>query len=483
MSLLAAPLHLRPPYAWALVVSAAVAVVALFVSLQAATVGLLATIVAWWAWQNPLSAFLLLLVVSPLLPMFKVTQTFGSITLLKDIILGVCLARVVFWPLWQQTLPYRRNLIWLPLIALVAWAALATLRADIFLLGILRARELVLYITAFGIALYLPYQKNFARELVGWVLAAYVMVVVVAGYQWFTAQSSTVLRFDPARQIWIPRISSTLAHPSVFGEYLILIGLIGGTLAWGARQRWEKLTLAAVATSCLPLIYLTYSRAVWIGALAALGAGIFALGYQHWRQHHAVAWRKVLIALLVVVVAAAAILKLTLVGVFLTSAFDTSYRSNEVRLEYMARLVAPTTNIEAIIGRGLGDVITQNYRKVELTSYDIASTSSRTVQVAKNRTLVDNQYLKTFIELGLVGLLIYFWLFARLWRGSLQLLYDEKTRALGFLGIAFLAAFVILGLFIDIWDIFPTNLAFWTLAGIISAYQTPEIVKSMKEEK
>lgn len=478
---MSAHLNIRAPYAWGLVVIAALAVVALVVSLQAAIVGLLAIVVAFWAWQNPTSAFLLLLVVSPLLPMFKITQTFGSITLLKDIILVICLARLVIRPLWQRTLPYRRNLIWLPLLSLVLWVALATLRADILLLGILRARELTLYIAAFFIALYLPHKKDLARELVGWLLAAYVMVVIVAGYQWWFAQSSAVLRFDPARQIWIPRISSTLAHPSVFGEYLVLIGITSGSLAWIARKQREKIVLAAVALSCLPLIYLTYSRAVWIAVVAAIGAGVLAYGYQRWREAHTVAWRKVFGYSLVALIAAASVIQFTPVGVFLKSAFDTSYRSNEVRLEYVARLVAPVTNSEAIVGRGLGDVVAQNYREVKLTSYDIASTSSRTVQLAKDSTLVDNQYLKTFIELGLVGLLIYVWLFARLLRGSLQLLRNEQTRAAGTVGVSFLAAFAVQALFIDVWDIFPTNLAFWTLAGIISAYQTPELVTRQLE--
>lgn len=457
--------------AWAAVIVAAAAIVALAISPQVAALLLLAAAACWWAWENPTAAFMLLITVSPLLPMFKVTQTFGSITLLKDVLLIVLAAKLIGLPLLRKQLPYRPNILWLPLLGLVAWLAIATLRADSLTLGVLRARELGLYLVAYFVALYLPRRRAFLTELATWLLLAYGAVLLNGMYQWYFAQSSTVLRFDPARSIWIPRISATLAHPSVLGEYLILITATASAVAVTARGKL-KLVLSLTALSTLPLIYLTYSRAVWLGLMAAVAVAILSLLYSRWRSGRAgLPWKKIIAGLAGLIVLGLLVVQFTSAGVFLRSSFDARYRSNAVRLEYLARLVAPTTNLEALIGRGLGDVTAQNFRTTDVTAFDIASTSSRTVQLAKNSTLVDNQYLKTWIELGLAGLLLYVWIFIRLGKASFRLLKHSTTQALGLVSLAFLSATIVQALFIDIWDIYPTNLAFWIIAGLTSAYQ------------
>lgn len=502
---------LRGDLAWGLLGAVVVACIAFFISPQSAWLALLAGLICWWSWHNPFPAFLLLLVASPLLPMFKVTQTLGSITLLKDAILLISVVRLVIQPALTKTLPYRRNILLLPLLVLVAWIILSAVRADTLLLGILRTRELLLYLAAYLIALYTPLSKQRLRELVGWLLLTFVAVLAGAAYQWWFAPSSAVLRFDPARQIWIPRLSSILAHPSVLGHYLILLIYVSLAVAftptprkhrswrpvqndsfmlalpkklqpsgwvWGFTTRTShRLTASLLAILGLPLLYLTYSRAVWIGLAVSVVVVSIALLWQ--RQHRRLPWRSlgvyVLGGTLLLIIAA----QFTQIGVFLKSSFDTQYKSNEVRLEYVARLLAPTTNLEAIVGRGLGDVTNQNFREVELTTYDIASTSSRTVQLAKDSTLVDNQYLKTFIEMGLVGLLIYAWIFIRLYRASWQLLQAPQTQGIGLVTLGFITAFAVQALFIDVWDIYPTNLAFWVVAGLASAWRTPTVVASL----
>lgn len=462
-------------YAWTLVVVLAAAVVAMFVSLQAAVILLLATILAWWSWQNPAASFYLLVVVSPLLPMFKVTQTLGSITLLKDVLLLTGFLRLVVLPLLSKTLPYRRNVLGLPLLGLFLWLMLATLRSDSLILGLLRARELGLYLLAYFFVLYLPRRRQFLAETLHWVLAAYAVIVTASVYQWLYAGSSAVLRFDPARQIWIPRLSATLAHPSVLGHYLTIIAIVCAAAAWSQRgaRRWQ---LAAVSLSTLPLIYFTYSRAVWFGLAAAIVVGLGATWYQQWRgSGHRLPWRQIAWSLVAASVVLTLLVQGTSLGVFLKSSFDTGYRSNEVRLEYVARLLAPTTNTEALLGRGLGDVIAQNFREIDVTAFDIASTASRNIQLAKDSTLVDNQYLKTFIELGFFGLLLYAWIFFRLARTAWALLSESAAASIGLIGLTSLVAAATQALFIDLWDIYPTNVAFWIIAGLISAAAMPPL--------
>lgn len=173
---------------------------------------------------------------------------------------------------------------------------------------------------------------------------------------------------------------------------------------------------------------------------------------------------------LVAIVGIVAVLRFTPAGGLLRSIVDPTYGSNEERVEFLVRLVAPLTNRNAIIGNGLGDVIAQNFREVDLEAYDIAAGASRAVQLTKNTTLVDNQHLKTFIEMGVVGIGLYLWLYWRFaWNAVKTALRTSNTNAaIGYWGVGFLAAFIIQGLFIDIWDIFPTNLLFWIIAALLS---------------
>jgi len=164
-------------------------------------------------------------------------------------------------------------------------------------------------------------------------------------------------------------------------------------------------------------------------------------------------------------------LKLTPAGIYVKSFIDPRYASNEERLEFVARLIAPMTNVEAMVGKGLGDVMLQNFRQSDIEIYDLATGNSRSVQLIKNQTLVDNQYLKTGVEMGLVGLLIYGWIYWRFFRtcriNSNE--FSPTSRIVGLWGGGFLTVFVIQAFFIDIWDIWPTNAMFWIVAALTAA--------------
>lgn len=464
--------HISVLYAWALIATMVVAVMALAVNLQTAVWLTVFLIIGWWAWTAPTRAFLLLLILMPLLPLLKVTQTLGTGTLVKDVLIGVLMLRLVVYPLWQQQLPYRRNILLLPVILLVGWILLAAGRADELLLGVLRARDLLLYPLLYFVALYLPHRERFYREAVVWAGIVVLIVLSLAVYQGVALPDSSVLRFDPARQVWIPRLSSTLAHPSILGQYLVVWSTLLVAVTWFGQRR-DRLLAAVAALLTIPFVYLTYSRAVWIG----LAVGLFSMGavamWQRWRGNYRLPWRWLAAGTVGVVVLGTILWQTTSLGVFVRSAFDPTYASNQERLEFLARLIAPMTNADALVGRGLGDVLEQNFRSVEVTAFDVASGASRSVQVAKDQTLVDNQYLKTFVEMGLVGLLLYGWIYYLLLRRGAELVRlgaNDLVRGLGVWGVGFVVAFIIQALFIDIWDIWPTNALFWIIAGLLSGH-------------
>ena len=149
--------QLKAIFAWSLLAVLTCAVIALTVNLQAGFFALLFALVAWWAWEHDELSLLYLVALAPLLPMFKITQTLGNFTLIKDVIIVVLFLKAVAVPLWQQTLPYRRNVFAWPIIALLVYMAVALAMADSPTLGILRAREIGLYMPLYIAVLSIPY--------------------------------------------------------------------------------------------------------------------------------------------------------------------------------------------------------------------------------------------------------------------------------------------------------------------------------------
>ncbi len=468
-------LTLSPAYAWGLVVLAALSVVALGISLHMALAGLLFVLVAWWAWQEPEPGFLFLVVLAPLLPLLKATQTLDDITLVKDVIILTLAARLFIYPLLTKQLPYRRLELIFPLLLLGAWVLLGVARADSPVLGIVRARDLLLYPLLYVVAAYLPTSSKIWRERLWWFLGSATAVLLLGAYQWLWAADSAVLRLDPERSIWIPRLSATFVHPSIYGEYLVLVVTLLLALFLQIKDVRARFMAAVLGLGNLLSIYLTYSRGVWLGLVAAVIAMFVArLRSASWRSYGGQPYwkrQRLISGSVAIIVTVIFFLLMTSAGTFLRSSFDPTYGSNEIRLEFLARLLSSVSNSEALFGKGLGDVVTQNFRVIDLQGSEVVLGEARAVQRAKDATLVDNQYLKTFVELGLFGLLIYFWLFWRLARSAWQAAQAQETvrRILGLWTFGFLAAFIIQAFFIDIWDIFPTNAAFWILAGLLAA--------------
>lgn len=475
-------------YAWIIIGGLAAAFIALFFSWQLGFFCLLFMATAWWVWENPEPGFWLLIVLAPLLPMLKITQTIGTATLIKDVIILTLFTKQFGWPLIRHTLPYRRAALTAPIICLVAWTMLEAARADNgWLLGVLRARDIILYALLYFGVLYLPHSKKLMKQRLYWLLATAGIVLLQGIYQWWWAMDSAVLRFDPVRQIWIPRISSTLGHPSIFGQYAVSVSLLAAALAVYSAKVKRRAGWFLIWLLILPFIWLTYSRAVWIGWLA--GTGVISISWgaaEAAKKISKKAILKIVIGLgFAGVVGVIGISQLTPIGLYVRSFVDPRYASNQERLEFMSRLVAPMTNTEALFGQGLGDVLVQNFRQNDIELYDIAVGNSRDVQLTKNRTLVDNQYLKTWVEMGLAGLLLYGWIYWRVWQSSAANIKKagREGRVIGLWSWGFLTAFTVQAFFIDIWDIWPTNAMFWLVAGLVGASTQMILTDEQRQDK
>ena len=459
---------------WIIVAGLVASFIAVFLSWQLGFFCLLFMATAWWVWQNPEQGLWLLIVLAPILPMLKITQTIGTATLVKDVIIVTLFTRQFLWPIIRQTLPYRRAALTTPIIWLIIWTGMEALRADNGLvLGILRARDIIIYAFLYFGVLYLPHSQQRMKQRLVWLLNSAGVVALLGIYQWLWAMDSAVLRFDPVRMIWIPRISSTLAHPSIFGQYIVSICLLVAAIGMVWTNKKQRLVWLGLWLIILPFIWLTYSRAVWIGFIVGMSAVIVTWGMTELAKTMS---RKSLVKIIVVagvimVGGTLGMMHYTRAGIYVRSFIDPRYASNEERLQFMARLIGPMTNTEALVGKGLGDVMMQNFRQDDIQIYDIATGNSHDVQLIKNQTLVDNQYLKTMVEMGLAGLLLYGWLYWRFLLSCFDTIgaTNATSKIIGLWGVGWLAAFVMQAFFIDIWDIWPTNAMFWIVAGLTAA--------------
>ena len=445
--------------------AAAIAIfLGLFFSAQAGLFAIAAMWVAVGAWRYPKEAFLLLLFVAPLLPILKATQVLSVVTPLKDVVIGALLLKTTILPLVQKRDPYRRNVLLFTLVLFTLWALVGFLRADNTVLGLLRLRDLFLYIPLLWIARAVIASYADLRLLLRIVVGGGAIILLLVGLQFLAWPDGMVLRYDPVLATWIPRVSGTLAHPNLLASYLLfLIPLVSSLFLVRSFSLRARSLFAVCTIASLLILFFTYSRSGWIAVVGALGALVGLVLVR----------RRRLVLPSVALAAGVFLLLVTLVPgakTFLRTAIDPTYASNAERLEILAGVVATASPTSAIVGEGLGDVVSATMRSVSISLGDIAAADVRHVQIAKARTFVDNAVLKTWLELGVVGLGLIFWITVRAlgmsWRESRMGSLPEG-RALARALFATTVGLVVLSFFLDVPEIFPVALFWWAFVGVV----------------
>jgi putative inorganic carbon (hco3(-)) transporter len=179
----------------------------------------------------------------------------------------------------------------------------------------------------------------------------------------------------------ISRIRGTFLHPNPFAAYLFLLITLGVSLAPHVRWRWRLPMLAITAASGAVLVT-TYARGAWAATLVAL----FVIGIVQDRRVLAVLAASVVVVALFVPSVAVRLSDLT------TDQKETGATGNSLvwRLDYWAQVLALQSN--PVTGIGL--------REVELN------------QAAEKAP--HNDPIRVYVEMGLLGLSAYLWLFGAL---------------------------------------------------------------------
>jgi putative inorganic carbon (HCO3(-)) transporter len=185
----------------------------------------------------------------------------------------------------------------------------------------------------------------------------------------------------------VSRINGTFQHPNPFGAYLFLVIVLAVALFPHVSTRW-RWGLGTIAVAAAGILVTTYTRGAWVATV--IGLAIVGL-----LQSRRVLW-------LMGASVLAAVLLLPSVGSRLSdlsqerTAFGAPGNSLVWRFEYWQQALA--LQDDPVFGIGL--------RGIELEDDDAAA--------------AHNDYVRLYVETGIVGLLAYLWLFVTLYREAIR---------------------------------------------------------------
>ena len=242
------------------------------------------------------------------------------------------------------------------------------------------------------------------------------------------------------------RINSTFLHPNVLGAYLILALPFFVSLLWLYRKWWQSLLLGAGLLIMLSCLFLTGSRAAWIGAgVVALIYGV--LGFFDKRMILTVITVILVIAVLFAIIKPPAFVKQRFVSLSATQA-------SKARL-YQYKLAVDFFMAHPFFGVGMG----------------MEGQMLRSNNIVQMWAAVENVYLTYLVSHGLIGFIPFLLLFV-VFMGMLLISrnnskddpfmrYYSEAFLLGLVGFAVSA-------FFGAWLLFaiPMVTLFWAFLGM-----------------
>lgn len=340
------------------------------------------------------------------------------------------LVSVVLHPSWQSVVGFRINYVYL-LIPLVLWRCPFDAADRDRLVTILMGNGVVA--AAFGIV-----QQLLGHERLH-----------DLGYEYDSVIRSTG---------GLLRSFSTFAQPFQFAFFVAVALLVGIPVALEDRsRRRNRLFLMAV-----PLLVVGMGTAIVRGALLGTVAGLVYLGFTRYR---------VLAHALVPLPVVAVLVVSSGVGGALLSSSSLEERASGWVTELTGQPLRP-------LGQGIGTTGATAELFENAPAADTARARESDGGVASERYQADNQYVKVLIELGPIGL----WLFAcvvvagavaahRTARGlpatpgETGARRSDRGLAAGVAAATVGAA--VAGVVATYWEIFPVDLLFWTLLGVL----------------
>jgi putative inorganic carbon (HCO3(-)) transporter len=297
-----------------------------------------------------------------------------------------------------------------PVAAFVGAGALSVLVAKNQIFAI---EDVIRFATLVVIVLVLNQLLTTERALKHLLVAVYISLAIPALVGAYQVVTKTGYHVSAS----FSRVRGTFDHPNPFSIYLTMLIVMGVALVLKVQRRSVKLLLLGAIGVSGSFLLLTYTRSAWIATLAGLLVVAF---YQGKRLVPIMGFAVVLVVLLVPSVA-----------------------------ERFSDLSTETTESGAA-GNSLVWRFEYWQQALELSENPIAGVGLRTVQASTDVSKEPhNDFIRVYVETGLIGLSAYLWFLVSLARGARRSIRNtraplEHAVAVGFAGC--LAAFLLLSL-------------------------------------
>ena len=321
-----------------------------------------------------------------------------------------------------------------------------------------KAWKEVLLMVAFVLVIILGWRRHawrfWLRDKLLWLIAGFALwhlvlvgISLTAGNSATTVIAGLVIDLRWGLMAATMRFGSTLRGPNPLGAYALGGLVLASTFLaakWRDSAKWRVYGILAAASSSAAL-YISYSRAAILGALAALG-GLFA--HQYGQKLPKKAWISI----------AAGVLAVAVGGVYLLR--DTGFMHNVILHDNPTTGAARTSNDDHL--SSLRDGVIKAAQQPFGTG--IGSTGSASL-LGDSGVIIENQYLFIVHEAGWLGLVIYLMIviivLQRLWRQR----NDWLVLGVFLSGVGLSIASLFLPVFAD--DVIA--LVWWGLSALIVA--------------
>lgn len=305
------------------------------------------------------------------------------------------------------------------------------------------ARVYLEYLLWFFIGSNLILNRGQFNALMRGMVGVAAVVAAIGIFQQITGVQTPAHWVDQAEAGIQTRVFSIVVSPNVLGSLLVLFIMVTAGQVLSSRGRLERVLCLAALAAMLACMVFTYSRGAWLAL--GMAVTVFSLLYNP--------------RLLVVMAAgaAAAIELVPGIGARLSYMFSAAYLASSQRAGRLALWQAALDKFrqDPLFGTGFG-------------SFGGAVAARR----IPGSFYVDNYYLKTLAESGLVGLLALLWLLASALRCGYAAFKSISDSRLKIMAAAILAGLMGIAAHNAVENIFEVPMMatyFWLMTGMLLA--------------
>ena len=293
------------------------------------------------------------------------------------------------------------------------------------------------------------------RSVVRFVLVISTIVCVLGLFQWFLPKDTLehfgyrpdlgvkpnfFINEDPA----FPRVFATFRDPNSFGAYLLIPILL---LVQLIQKSKNKLFLGGLLALHLAVLYLSFSRAAWVGLLVGLGMLLVISHRQKSLQFMKQFWPVLVAGLVACSFVLYSVRGTQVFRSIVLKANDSNAAadldSDEYHLHYIRE------GAEGVADRPLG--------------HGPGTAGIVSIRSGDQQQLTENYYIQIAYEVGVIGLLV----FVALWLFVIRLLARQKPSTLTSVLLASAAAYAVMGMVMHLWSNEAVAFGWWGLAGLV----------------